>query len=451
MIEPETVLCGRMYRGGSLKYTEVGISEGKIVTVGSLVSGGEDRIELGSSMTVLPGFVDPHVHFRDPGMTQKETFSTGSLSAICGGVTCVLDMPNTVPPVTDPDTLMRKKSAVKGRSYCDYGLFAALTPGCHASLLAPFVPAFKLFMGSTTGNILFNDDSELPSVMAEVAKTGKVVSVHAEDDNLIVKGNEEKCCQDHLRDRPAEAEDSALRRLARYSGSNRINICHCTRAPQVEEAHRLGFTTEVTMHHLTFYTGRYENAFYKVNPPIREKASRDGLRELFLKGGIDMFGSDHAPHTLAEKSEDFDSAPGGIPGVETQIPMAAEMARAGDIPLSQLVSMGAENPGRIFSLPKGKIEVGYDADFAIFDMRRSAPVDVKRLHSKAGWSPYGGMPAVFPDTVIVRGEVQVSEGEPCGEPLGRDVCGKLRCRLLGGRREEGRVPGRMRDVLPVPA
>ena len=424
--EPETVLCGRMYRGGELKYTEVGITDGKIVTVGSLVSGGEDRIELGSSMTVLPGFMDPHVHFRDPGMIQKETFSTGSLSALCGGVTCVLDMPNTKPAVTDVDTLMRKKAAVAGRSYTDYGLFAALTPGCQASLLAPYVPAFKLFMGSTTGNILFNDDSEIPDVMAEVARTGKVVSVHAEDDNFIAKGIEERCCQDHLRDRPAEAEYSALRRLARYSGTNRINICHCTNAPQAEEAHRLGFTTEVAMHHLTFYTGRYESAFYKVNPPIRDKASRDGLRELFRRGGIDMFGSDHAPHTLDEKSADFDSAPGGIPGAETQIPMAAEMVRSGEIPLQLLVSMGAENPGRIFSQPKGRIEAGYDADFAIFDMRKVTEIDASKLHSKAGFTPYQGMRAVFPDTVIIRGQVQVSEGEPCAEPLGRDVCGRLR-------------------------
>ncbi|WP_400240224.1 dihydroorotase family protein [Methanomethylophilus alvi] len=422
-VDPETVLCGRMFVDGELRYTEVGIADGKIVSVGRLVSGGEERIDLGTSMTVLPGFMDPHVHLRDPGMTSKEDFSTGTMSAVCGGVTCVLDMPNTKPPVTDLQTLMDKKRTVRGRSYADYGLFAALTPNCPAALLAPHVPAFKLFMGSTTGNILLNDDEEIAPVMEEIAGTGKVVSVHAEDDDFIVHGEEERCCQDHLRNRPVEAEFSALRRLAQYKDTNRINICHCTNAEQVRMASSLGFTTEVTMHHLMFDALRNTSAIYKTNPPIRDKATKDALFQCLLRGEITMFGTDHAPHTLEEKSRDFDSAPGGIPGVETTMPMVMEMVRAGTLGMCQAVRMGAENPGSVFSVPKGRIAVGYDADFSIFDMRKVSEIDQKRLHSKAGFSPYHGMRAVFPDTVIIRGQVQVKEGELCGEPLGKDVCG----------------------------
>ncbi len=419
----DTVICGRMYVDGQLGYAEVGISDGKIATVGKNVPGGDRRIDLGTSITVLPGFMDPHVHMRDPGMTQKEDFPTGTSAAVCAGVTCVLDMPNTKPPVTDADTLLSKKRILSGRAFCDYGLFAALTPDCQVGLLAPHVAAFKMFMGSTTGNILLNDDEEIAPLMDELSRTDRVLSVHAEDDNLIDHDTPEKCCQDHLRNRPAEAEYSALRRLAPYKDKVKINICHCTNAEQVATASDLGFTTEVTMHHLMFDASANTTAFYKTNPPIRDRATRDALYQAFLDGRITMFGTDHAPHTYEEKTQEFDAAPGGIPGVETCMPMAMEMARAGEIPLSLAVRMGAEAPCTRFSVEKGRIAVGYDADLSFFDMRKVAEIDIGKLHTKAGFNPYHGRRAIFPDTVIIRGQVQVKEGELCGEPLGQDIRG----------------------------
>ena len=419
----DKVLCGRMYIDGQLTYSEVGIADGKIAAVGKHVAGGEERIDLGTSMTVLPGFMDPHVHLRDPGLTHKEDFPTGTSAAVCGGVTCVLDMPNTKPPVTDVETLFDKKRAVRGRAFADYGLFAAVTPSCPVGLLSKHVPAFKMFMGSTTGNILMNDDEEIAPLMDEIAMTGKVLSVHAEDDNFIDHKTQENCCQDHLRNRPVEAEFSALRRLAPYKDRVKINICHCTNAEQVRRASELGFTTEVTMHHLTFDALSNTSAFYKTNPPVRDAATRDALYKAFLEGKITMFGTDHAPHTFEEKTQEFDSAPGGIPGVETCMPMIMEKVRAAEIPLSLAVRMGAEAPCERFSVKKGRIAVGYDADFAIFDMRKVTEIDLRKLHTKAGFNPYQGMRAVFPDSVIIRGQVQVSEGELCGEPIGRDICG----------------------------
>lgn len=156
----ERVIEGRAFIDGELRYAEIGICDGKIVTVGRLVSGGDERVDVGSSRIILPGFMDPHVHFRDPGMTNKETFDTGTMAAVHGGVTCVLDMPNTKPPVTDVQTLLDKKASVRGRANVDYGLFAAVTANVNAGMIAPLVPAFKLFMGSTTGNILLDDDEE---------------------------------------------------------------------------------------------------------------------------------------------------------------------------------------------------------------------------------------------------------------------------------------------------
>ncbi|MDD3379387.1 MAG: amidohydrolase family protein, partial [Candidatus Methanomethylophilaceae archaeon] len=178
----DLVLEGRAFINGELSYAEIGITDGKIVTVGKMVRGGENRIDVGTSKIILPGFMDPHVHFRDPGMTQKEDFGTGTMAAVHGGVTCVLDMPNTKPPVVSVQSVLDKKSIIKKKAYTDYGLFAAVTPGCHAGLLAPMVVGFKLFMGSTTGQILLNDDEEIASVMKDINITGKRLSVHAEDD-----------------------------------------------------------------------------------------------------------------------------------------------------------------------------------------------------------------------------------------------------------------------------
>jgi dihydroorotase len=304
----------------------------------------------------------------------------------------------------------------------DYGLFAAVTPETNAAMIAKYVPGFKLFMGSTTGNILLNDDEELVPAVADALATGKRVSVHAEDDSMILKESE-RCTRDHLRNRPAEAEHNAIRRLARNFKGRNINICHITTPEGLDLARAAGFTTEVTMHHMMFEVDRYSDQFYKVNPPIRDISTRDALYKRFLAGDITMFGTDHAPHTISEKSQEFDSAPGGMPGVETTMPMVMNMVRKGTIPLSQAVRMGANAPGKAFSLPKGDIEVGMDADLAIFDMRKVSTIDVKSLHSKCGHTQYGGREAIFPDTVFIRGEIQVEGGEFCGERRGVDIFG----------------------------
>ncbi len=415
----DLVIEGRFFINGELKDTAVGIEDGKIVTVGNIVRGGDERIVMKNKI-ITPGFMDPHVHFREPGMTQKEDFRSGTTSALFGGVTCVLDMPNTKPPATDPRSLKDKKMTIRSKAMVDYGLFAALTPDCNTNLLAPMVVGFKLFMGSTTGNILMNDDEDIYRVMCDVARTGKVTSVHAEDDSMIIRGNEENNW-DHLKDRPLEAEHNAIRRLGRYKGM-KINICHVTDAQSLELASSFGFTTEVTPHHLFFCAEDQTNAFTKVNPPLRNRAVRDALYKAFMEGKATMFGTDHAPHTIIEKSQDYASAPGGIPGVETNVPMFMSMVKHNMFPLSQLVKMGAEMPASTFSVPKGKIAVGYDADLVAFDMYKEVPINPDRLHSKAGYTPYEGRNAIFPDTVIIRGEVQVTDGEFCGSSIGKDIC-----------------------------
>jgi dihydroorotase len=416
----DLVVCGNAFVKGEITSSEIGISDGKISEVRRSLSGGDRRIDITGGV-ILPGFVDPHVHFRDPGMTEKEDFQTGTYAALHGGVTCVLDMPNTIPPVTDVGSLLGKKDRIKGRAYVDYGLFAAVSPGCNAGLMARLVPGFKLFMGSTTGKTLLNNDEEIGSVLRDIFETGRTVSVHAEDNDMILR-EPERNCRDHLRNRPVEAETNALKRLSCFKGK-KINICHNTNAVSVGMAKNLGFTTEVTLHHLFFEPDRFPTSEYKVNPPIRSADVRDELYKAFINGKISMFGSDHAPHTLSEKSLDFDSAPSGIPGVETTIPIVMNMVRNGTIPLSQAVSMGSEVPASSFGLGKGKIQAGCDADLSVFDLRNFTNIDVRKLHSRAGHSPYGGWEAVFPEMVMVRGEVQTDGGEFCGDRIGEDMYG----------------------------
>jgi len=411
------VIEGRAFIDGELKNAAIGIEDGKIAEVKKVLKG-DRNIDLGDRI-ILPGFVDPHVHFRDPGMTYKEDFTSGSLASLYGGVTCVQDMPNTKPPVIDISSLNDKKRIIRGRSFVDYGLFAALTAKCNVPALAPKVCGFKMFMGSTTGDILLNDDSRIHKAMVAVAPTGKRVSVHAEDDSLL-KTTEEKNNRDHLRARPVSAEHNAIRRLTPYKGM-KVNICHITDPSSVAMASSLGFTTEVTMHHLFLHDLISESAKLKANPPLRDVNTRDSLFKTFKEGKITMFGTDHAPHTLDEKSRSYDDAPSGIPGAEVYIPMMMNSVKKGDIDLSLIVRMGAAAPADAFGINKGRIEVGRDADLAVFDMRNSKKIKAKELHSKAGYTPYEGWDAVFPEMVVVRGEIQIRNGELCGEMIGEDI------------------------------
>jgi dihydroorotase len=413
------VIEGRMFYKGELRQGMIGIEDGKITEVKKIIKG-DQHMDLGDRI-ILPGAVDPHVHFRDPGLTHKEDFTSGSTAALYGGVTCVLDMPNTKPPVTNVNSLEDKKRTVKGRSFVDYGLFAALTAKCNAEALAPKVSGFKLFMGSTTGDTLMNDDREIHKAMTSAGRTGKRVSVHAEDNSLL-GWEEEKNNRDHLRNRPVSAEHNAINRLAAYKGM-KVNICHITDPSSVALAASFGFATEVTTHHLFFADSVSESAEFKVNPPLRDSNTKEKLYKKFADGKITMFGTDHAPHTIDEKRRTYDDAPSGIPGVETYVPIMMDLVKKGKIRINELVRMAATAPAEAFGINKGKIEAGRDADLMIFDMRNSKRIKEKDLHSKAGYTVYEGWDAIFPDMVIIRGEIQLKDGELCGDRIGRDING----------------------------
>jgi len=414
----ETVVEGRLFIGGQLINASIGIDGGRIVEIGRRLKG-EEHLDFKNSL-ILPGAIDPHVHFRDPGATYKEDFRTGSLAAAHAGVTCVMDMPNTSPPTTTITRLLEKSAMAKGRSYVDYGLFAALTEDSDVRRLALGAVGFKLYMGSTTGDLLLNDDEEIAPLLEEASAIGKVVSVHAEDDALMGR-RRERNAQDHLLNRPEECEVSAIERLARVNEGARINICHISSLKGLTVARKAGFTSEATLHHLLLDASLNRGAFTKVNPPLRGIDVKDALFQAFLGGGMDMIGSDHAPHSVDEKELPFDQAPSGMPGVETTVPILLAMVKRERLPMHLLVRCACQRPAEVFGLNKGEIAVGKDADLMVVDPRKLSNISAEELYSKAGWSPYEGVEALFPEAVFLRGRQLIEDGELIGDRKGRDV------------------------------
>jgi dihydroorotase len=414
----DLIIEGRAFYKGKLQPVCVGIDEGKIVTVKKVLAG-ENRIDFKDKL-ILPGAIDVHVHLRDPGMTQKEDFGTGTLAAACGGVTTVFDMPNTNPPTLMVEDIENKRDNASSKAWVDFGLFAGVDARHDPTRLDVHAVGYKIFMGSSTGSLLMTKDSDIEGALHKISTTGKVVSVHAEDDGYIVR-TPEKGLREHNRNRPSYAEVSAISRLSKVQGSARINVCHVTSREAMAALEGTGFTKEATVHHMLLDDSMPLGGQGKVNPPLRTKDDRLAILDAFVKGKIDMLASDHAPHGHDEKSGDFDAAPSGVPGVETSVPILMAMVKRGQVPLERLVTAACQRPAEIFGLPKGVIEIGMDADLMVVDPKNVTQVKSKNLHSKCGWTPYEGFEAIFPIAVFLRGMELVESNSLVGERKGRDV------------------------------
>jgi dihydroorotase len=383
MVSMDLVVEGECYLSGRFEQACIGIQGGRIAALARRLDG-DRRLDFGS-LKIIPAAIDSHVHFREPGMTHKEDFRTGSVAALHGGVTCVLDMPNTVPPTDSVSSIKEKAATAASRSVVDFGLFAAVRPGVDVDALASRAAGFKLYMAGTTGDLLVPSLSAVEPELAAVARSGKVLAVHAEDESLRRK-EPAKSLHDHLRNRNGECEASAIRKVAKAADGCRLHICHVSSKDSLPLlGSRPDMTAELTPHHMLLDRDRPLGTSGKVNPPLRTRGDRQALFLAFKNGHFDTMASDHAPHTVEEKNEEF------------------------------------ERPGEIFGIRKGRIEVGYDADLLVVDFSDGRDIRADRLHSKCGWTAYEGMTGVFPRTVMVRGEVMVNDGEQAGDSLGRDV------------------------------
>jgi len=408
---------GKAYINGSFEKCCIGIDQGRISSIKKILKC-ENHLDFGNKL-IFPGGIDAHVHFRDPGMIQKEDFSTGSLAAASGGISCVFDMPNTIPQTTDLQILSDKIVSIGKKSYVDFGVYSCITKSNIKNIreIGKKCSGFKIYMGSST-NSLQLETSNLREALKEVEFTEKPVLIHAEDEQCLdMHKTKERNLVDHLHSHPSKCEEKAIRNIIESAiGLNsKIHICHLSSYGGLEllKNRTENITCGATPHHLLLSVEKnlMPQSRYKVNPPIRTSLDRELLFEGMRNGFIDIIESDHAPHTLDEKDIEFCDAPSGVPGVETIFPLFLYMAKEGVLTFQKLISLLCERPAELLGVNKGKIEIGKDADIIVIDIKEECKIKSKNLHSKCEWSPFEGWPAIFPTHVFVRGEKLIEDHE----------------------------------------
>lgn len=381
-----------------------------------------EHIELGERL-ILPGAVDIHVHFRDPGQPHKEDLPSGSAAAAFGGVTGFVDMPNTVPPTTTVRALEEKLERMRTRSLVRWAAWAGGTWFTEdlARMLA-HAAGVKVYLGATTGDLLLDDPQAFTRILQVCRDAKKPVVLHCEAQRVLVQSKRnEVSVVDHDGARPPLAEVEAIYDVMKALTSVRpgpsIHVCHVASKEAVRAAKSAGFSTGACPHHLVLDTARdWMHAYGKVNPPLRAPAQREALWTHFAAGDVPILESDHAPHSRGEKEETFARAPAGIPGVETMVPLMLARVASGVLEMERLVDAMATRPSALLGLPPPVLQAGGRADFFAVDMGDVSPVDADALHSKAGWSPFDGMDAVFPTHTFVAGHPVVADRELVAEP-----------------------------------
>ncbi|MCD6403119.1 MAG: dihydroorotase [Candidatus Aenigmarchaeota archaeon] len=387
-----------VYKNGFLRKLNVGIENGRIQFVEQRSEG---EVVDCDGLIALPGLIDMHVHFREPGLEWKEDWRSGSKAAVHGGITYVADMPNTKPPVIYKEILEKKVEIAKSKSLVNFGLYGAITNENVKSFseMDEGVIGYKIFLAASTGNLLLDE-----KYLAEaISSSEKPVMIHPESQKIVEK---------YLA-RPIDAEIEAVKKVVSLQGiiKTRVHLCHITSftaASIVLEQRETNKLTFETCPHYLFLNDRFrkENGgFGKVNPPLRSEEERKGLFNLVVKGKIDVLSSDHAPHTVEEKKSS--SPHSGIPGVETTVYLMLNLVKQKLIDFGTLVRMMNEIPREILGLNNyGEIIVGNKANMTIVDLNRRWIITKKFLQTKCGWSPYEGMEGYgMPVYTIVNGKI----------------------------------------------
>jgi dihydroorotase len=402
---------------------DIGVRNGIIAEIGDLErAAAAERLDC-RGLHVLPGIVDSQVHFREPGLTHKEDLETGSRAAVLGGVAAVFEMPNTDPLTTSAEALADKLARAKGRMHCDFAFWVGGTHDNVADLpeleRLPGAAGIKVFMGSSTGKLLVADDQ---GVLAILRKTRRRAAFHSEDEprlnarkGLRVPGDPSS----HPVWRDAEAALASTRRLVRLAreAHAQVHVLHISTQEEIAflQGAKDVATAEATPHHLTLSADDYARlgTRLQMNPPIRASEHRDAIWRGLGQGIIDVLGSDHAPHTLAEKARPYPESPSGMTGVQTLVPIMLDHVNAGRLTLQRFVDLTSAGPARIFGMVcKGRIAAGYDADFTIVDMKRVTTIRDSWIASRAAWTPYDGRSVTgWPVGTIVRGLRVMWEGE----------------------------------------
>jgi allantoinase len=428
----------------------IAIAEGTIAAIGDPAAMPPARRVIDAAgKHILPGIIDAHVHFREPGMEHKEDWATGSAAAAAGGVTTVFDMPNTIPPTDSVAHLEEKLAAARTKSVVDFGIYGLLGEHNLAELEAladAGVIGFKLFLGNTTGDLPCPSDGAVLEGFEILASLGLRCSIHAENSPILfwrqnklqAAGRNDPLA--HLAARTDVVAIEALNRactLAEWTGA-RIHIVHESCAgslPYIRFFKERGVDLTVeTLPQYLYLSAEMMLApggeVLRMNPPIRQASHREALWAAVVDGTIDMISTDHAPHAPTEKhaARIWDVAC-GFPGVETSLPLMLTAVADGRLTLERYVTLSSGAPARAFGLygRKGVIQVGADADLVIVDLAEAGEIHAERLHSRSRLTPYDGMKVRgLPHLTLVRGEVVAEHGKVVGRPgSGRAVIPKM--------------------------
>lgn len=423
---------GTVWTVGGPIAASVGVTDGKIAGIG--VDGDAAETIDCTGLDILPGVIDSQVHFREPGLEPKEDLESGSRAAVLGGVTAVFEMPNTKPNTDSAEAVADKLARAKDRMWCDHAFYVGAT-AANAEHLAelemlPGTAGVKIFMGASTGDLLVADDEPLARVLASGRRR---VAIHAEDEprmlsraGLRIEGDPSShpVWRD---DESALLATTRILRLARTAG-RRIHILHITTPAELAliAQNKDIATCEVTPQHLTLAGEEAYprlGTFVQMNPPIRSGAHRDGLWAYLRQGVPDVLGSDHAPHLREEKAKTYPASPSGMPGVQTLLPLMLNHVAEGRLTLQHLIELTSAGPQRVFGLrTKGRIALGYDADFSIVDLKARWTIDEPWLASKCGWSPFTGMAITGrPVGTIIRGNRVMWEGSLANAAIGEPI------------------------------
>ncbi len=427
---------GKVVLPEGIKDINVGVTEGKIQAITENSNASADEIFDCKGLHILPGVIDSQVHFREPGNEHKETLGSGMKSAAMGGVTAVFEMPNTNPLTITNEAIDDKLERAKKVAWTDYAFYLGGTKH-YAKDLAEWenmkgVCGIKIFMGASTGDLLSASDDELEAVLSNGKR---VVAIHAEDE-YIMQENKKTILGDsndvkmHGKWRSEESCLSATTRLLRIARKHnrRVHVLHITTAQEMEllAKNKDSASVEVLPLHLTLHAPDcYERlgTFAQQNPPVREMHHQDALWDAVRNGIVDIIGSDHAPHTVKEKNETYPDTPSGTPAVQTMVPIMLNHVHEGRLTLERLVELWSYGPERIHKLStKGKIKIGYDADFTIVDLKKKKTITNEQQCSISKWTPFDGKDVMgWPIATIIRGNIVMRNDELCSTPIGEPI------------------------------
>ncbi|RMF22406.1 MAG: dihydroorotase [Cyanobacteria bacterium J083] len=415
--------CRILLPNGDFFEGDLQIVDGKIADIAAhLPVKQTTNILEGNGLTLLPGVIDPQVHFREPGLEHKEDLFTATCACARGGVTSFLEMPNTRPLTTTQAALNDKLQRAASKCLVNYGFFIGATAENLPDLReAKPVCGIKIFMGSSHGALLVSTEAEIEPIFA----TGKrLIAVHAEDQARIMErrkqfaGITDPAIHSQIQDETAALNATKLAVKLAKKYQRRLHILHLSTGIEAEFLRRekpAWVTAEVTPQHLLLNTEAYKSlgSLAQMNPPLRSPENNEILWQALQDGVIDFIATDHAPHTLAEKAKPYPQSPSGMPGVETSLALMLTEAKKGRCSIAQVSHWMSTAPALAYGIPnKGKIAVGYDADLILVDLENYHPVIRSELQTKCGWSPFEGWNLTgWTQTTIVGGQIVYHQGK----------------------------------------